>query len=187
MTIRVYFEISRKDLKRFRDEMRRARKAVEAAEEEDILNGARQVCEEIAGGDTPDFVRDRVPALQSLIAMVDDDEWRMPKGARGKVLSALVYLCDPDDLIPDVVPGLGLLDDAIMIELVLRDLRHDIEAYRDFCDYRDSYYRRHKIGRDAYSRQLRLERKRRDLLERAVRRKKKERDGARTGGAPQLV
>jgi hypothetical protein len=31
---------------------------------------------------------------------------------------------------------LGFLDDAIMIELVARELKHEMEAYQDFCDYR---------------------------------------------------
>ena len=29
------------------------------------------------------------------------------------ILGALVYFCDPEDLIPDNIPGLGYLDDAI--------------------------------------------------------------------------
>ncbi len=52
------------------------------------------------------------------------------------MLAALAYVCDPEDIIPDEIPGIGLLDDAVMIELVLRELRHTIEAYEDFCAYR---------------------------------------------------
>ena len=35
----------------------------------------------------------------------------------------------------DDVPALGFLDDAIMIELIVRELKHDIEAYQDFVDF----------------------------------------------------
>jgi uncharacterized membrane protein YkvA (DUF1232 family) len=55
------------------------------------------------------------------------------------VLNALAYFTEPDDLIPDHIPGLGFLDDAIMVELVVRELEHEIEAYRDFCDFRESH------------------------------------------------
>ena len=54
------------------------------------------------------------------------------------MLNALAYFCEPEDLIPDHIPGLGFLDDAIMIELVVADLQYEVEAYRDFCDYRSS-------------------------------------------------
>jgi uncharacterized membrane protein YkvA (DUF1232 family) len=40
-------------------------------------------------------------------------------------------------MVPDHIPGIGLLDDAIMIELVSQDLRHDVDAYQDFCKYRE--------------------------------------------------
>jgi hypothetical protein len=36
----------------------------------------------------------------------------------------------------------GVLDHAIMIELVSRDLHHDLEAYRDFCEFRESHSKR---------------------------------------------
>ena len=48
------------------------------------------------------------------------------------MLSGLAYLCDPEDLIPDDIPGIGMLDDAVMIELVFRELRHELDAYQDF-------------------------------------------------------
>jgi uncharacterized membrane protein YkvA (DUF1232 family) len=56
---------------------------------------------------------------------------------RAHILDALAYFADPDDIIPNRVPGVGHLDDAITIELVARELTHEIEAYRDFCEYRE--------------------------------------------------
>src|SRR5690606_41209369 len=49
---------------------------------------------------------------------------------------ALVYFCDPEDMIPDSVPGLGFLDDAIYVELILRELKAEIESYEEFCAFR---------------------------------------------------
>src|SRR3546814_14557104 len=55
---------------------------------------------------------------------------------RQRVMSALIYFVDPKDVIPDQVEVLGFLDDAIMIELCVRALRHELDAYDDFCEYR---------------------------------------------------
>jgi uncharacterized membrane protein YkvA (DUF1232 family) len=58
------------------------------------------------------------------------------------VVAALAYFADPNDAIPDNVPVLGYLDDAIMIELCVRDLKFEIEAYEDFRHWRDSEAKR---------------------------------------------
>ncbi|MCZ6616835.1 MAG: YkvA family protein, partial [Gammaproteobacteria bacterium] len=40
------------------------------------------------------------------------------------------------DMIPDDIPVLGYIDDAIMIELVLTELKHELESFEDFRLYR---------------------------------------------------
>ena len=60
---------------------------------------------------------------------------RIERGEK-RVLNALAYLAEPEDLIPDHIPGIGFLDDAIMIELVVRELRPEIDADEDVCRYR---------------------------------------------------
>ena len=74
---------------------------------------------------------------------------RSRSGNARPVLAALAYVCDPEDIIPDDIPGIGLLDDAVMIELVFRELRHEIEAYEDFRRYRTSIPRNSLLRRDA--------------------------------------
>ena len=95
----------------------------------------------------PDFILDRLLRLDDMIAMVRDTAWALPEQDRERVLSALVYFCDPQDVIPDSVPVLGFLDDAVMIELCVRDLKHEIDAYDDFCDFRQHQAERREIGR----------------------------------------
>jgi len=174
MTLTVSFEISDRDLKRFRAEMRRARQSVRDADENDILEAAEATLAELERENLPDFIAQRIPQLEALLAMLRDQDWKVTKGGRDKVLAVLVYFSDPDDLIPDLIPGLGLIDDAVMIELVIRDLKHDLEAYLDFCHYRETYFKRHKIGRDAVTRAKRLNAKRADLEARAMRRRQRD-------------
>jgi uncharacterized membrane protein YkvA (DUF1232 family) len=182
--MRVSFEISDKDIGHFRECMKKAREAVKDADESDIIEAARGMFEDVRGARTPAFIKDRLNRLESLTNMVQDEEWQMPDGPRDRVLRALVYFCDPEDLIPDSIPGIGYLDDAIMIELVLRELKHEIEAYEDFDKYRSTYNRRFKFGRDANTRAKRLAARREKLLERVERRQNRDRDEAARQPAP---
>jgi len=54
---------------------------------------------------------------------------RIPKGTVAAVLAALIYLVNPLDLVPDLVPGLGLLDDAVVVAWVIRQVRRDLDAF----------------------------------------------------------
>lgn len=136
MGLRVTFELGEDDLRHFRLIMREARKAAAKASPEDIVASAEGLLKDVGTTGIPKFVADRLDKLEIMIRMLADHEWALPDPDATRVLNALAYFCEPEDLIPDHVPGLGFLDDAIMIELVVRELRHEIEAYRDFCDYR---------------------------------------------------
>jgi len=70
--------------------------------------------------------------------MVTDKEWKLPEEDLERVLCAMAYFANPEDLIPDRVPGIGFLDDAIMAELVIENLEAEISAYKEFCAFRSS-------------------------------------------------
>jgi len=118
--------------------MDEARKASARLSPEDIVGGAEDLLKSVGSANqAPGFIVDRIRKLRLMIDMLSDIEWRLPHQDASRVLNALAYFSEPEDLIPDHIPGLGFLDDAIMIELVVRELKHEIEAYQDFCDYRE--------------------------------------------------
>ena len=45
------------------------------------------------------------------------------------VLFALVWVVSPVDVIPDIIPGFGWVDDAFVIALVFRAIRKDLRRY----------------------------------------------------------
>jgi len=183
MGMRITLELDDDDLRHFRLIMREARRAVALTRSNDIVARAASILETSNNEKIPGFVKTRLSRLSVMIDMLTDHEWRLPKDDSDRVLNVLAYLGDVDDLIPDQVPGIGYLDDAIMIELVLRELRHEIEAYEDFCQYRDASGG--KRGVKTHSADINREKwleKRRDSLQDRMRRRQA-RDADSTGAA----
>jgi uncharacterized membrane protein YkvA (DUF1232 family) len=141
---------------------------VRSADDEDILAAAADLVASLHKAELPDFIAERLQKLAVLQAMLTDAEWPLGESERSPALAALAYVCDPEDIIPDDVPGIGLLDDAVMIELVFRELTHEIAAYEDFCAWRKALPKRPK---DAAARTTKLERRRDQLMKRMRRRR----------------
>ena len=135
MAFEVTFELKESDLEHFRNVMREAKSGAKSLSETEILANAKSLSQDVKG-DVPVFVSERIQKLETLVAMIEDSEWNIPEEERADVLSALAYFSDPEDLVPDHIPVLGFLDDAIMIELVAEELKDDIEAFLEFCAYR---------------------------------------------------
>lgn len=178
MAFRITIELSQRDLRHFRRELHKARAAVRIADDEEIVSAARELAASLKASRLPDFVAQRFGKLETMLRMLTDADWKISEKERGPVLAALAYLCDPEDLIPDNIPGIGLLDDAVMIELVFHELRNEIEAYEDFVRFRKSLARG-AMKRDRAAAGRALERRRVQLVERMHRRRLKDQRGRR--------
>jgi uncharacterized membrane protein YkvA (DUF1232 family) len=138
MSLDISISLTDSDLKLFVDAIKGAQKTVDNQDEASIVAAARTLLEESHGKTLPDFVSIRLKHLSTMIAMVEDKGFALPEADRDNVLASLAYFASPDDLLPDNIPLLGFLDDAIMIELCVRELQHEIEAYCDFRSWRDN-------------------------------------------------
>jgi uncharacterized membrane protein YkvA (DUF1232 family) len=152
MPLDITFTLSDQDLDHFQAIVNKAKSAMEDEQNaESIEAAARQLITDAKEGDLPEFIGSRLAKLEGIINMVSDDEWQLSEEDRSRVLGALVYFCDPEDLIPDHIPGLGFLDDAIYVELVIRELKAEIESYEEFCSFRTAEEaRRKEKGQDPH-------------------------------------
>jgi uncharacterized membrane protein YkvA (DUF1232 family) len=174
MAFEVKFELSETDLDHFRDVMHKAQQGAQALSEETILTNAKNISADIKDN-VPEFVRIRIQKLETFVAMIEDAEWKIPEEERVEVLSALAYFSDPEDLVPDHIPVLGFLDDAIMIELVAEEFSEDMDAFAEFCAYRSREEGR--TGDTAITRDEWLDSKRRELHSRIRNRRSTRRSG----------
>jgi len=176
MGMRFSLELTDRDLNFFRKALKKSRDAVRHADESEIIEAINDILAEIKSEEPlPDFVALRLPRLESMIRMLQDDEWELPVADRERLLAMFVYFGDPEDILPDYIPVIGYLDDVIMIELVVRELHHVRHAYDDFCEFRESYDNRSKSGHDGVIRRDRIDKKRQQLHQRMKRRLAKDR------------
>jgi uncharacterized membrane protein YkvA (DUF1232 family) len=132
--MRITIELEQVDLERFLAAFEK--RLLREVDECDVIDAAKHALNTLPIGSAPAYVRKQIGSVQRFILMLEDDEWALPSPYRNHVVETLVYFSDPEDLIPDDIEVIGLLDDAIILELLLRGQRHVLQAYTDFCEYR---------------------------------------------------
>ncbi len=137
MSLAITIELGDADLQHFIDAMHHAQQEAKNLSAREITDAASRLLVEGHKTTLPNFIAERLSKLDSMIAMVHDTGFALPQEECQRVLACLAYFANPHDIIPDGVPVLGFLDDAIMIELCVRELQHEIEAYEDFVVYRN--------------------------------------------------
>ena len=136
MSLAITIELGDADLQHFIDAMKKAQAEAKHLSPKQVADAAAQLLAEGHKVKVPNFIAERLHKLDDMIAMVNDEGFGLPEEDKQRVLACLTYFANPQDIIPDNVPVLGFLDDAIMIELCVRELRYEIEAYEDFVDFR---------------------------------------------------
>jgi uncharacterized membrane protein YkvA (DUF1232 family) len=135
---KVSFSIDEEDAAYFRGLFRKARQHAAEQDRAEILKGARELLESVRKSKkTPNFVLEAMATLEDLTQIIEDEDYRAPKAVSNQVLGALAYFGNPEDLIPDHIPVLGFLDDAIMIKFVEDEFKHELRAYRKFRRFRE--------------------------------------------------
>jgi uncharacterized membrane protein YkvA (DUF1232 family) len=135
---RISFSLDDSDLAYFHAIFRAAKHNAVEVDRSKIEHGVRRLIKDVrAARRAPHFVLEAVQTLEDLLGVLDDKDYAAPASVHRSVLAALAYFSDAKDVIPDDVPMVGFLDDAIMIKLVEEDLKHELWGYRKFCKFRE--------------------------------------------------
>ena len=95
-----------------------------------VVRKARKILASAKSGALSVFVDD-IRDLLELVADYASGRYRqIPFGSIAAIAGALLYVLSPVDLIPDVIPGIGYMDDAGVIASCLKLVRLDLEKYR---------------------------------------------------------
>ncbi len=82
------------------------------------------------------FVRQEFKMVPILISMVRSywkkDYTRVPRRTMLAIVSALIYFLSPIDVIPDWIPVLGQVDDALVVATCWKLVNKDVEDYRQW-------------------------------------------------------
>jgi uncharacterized membrane protein YkvA (DUF1232 family) len=136
---KVTFQLDESDAEYFRSLYQKAKKGAAEQDPQAIIQAARDVVSRVRGSKkTPRFVIEAIEVLADLTDLIRDEAYAAPQKVRSEVLAALAYFTNPEDLIPDQVPGLGFLDDALMVKFIEEEFKHELWGFRRFRDRRDA-------------------------------------------------
>jgi uncharacterized membrane protein YkvA (DUF1232 family) len=101
-----------------------------------IAGAARRVLRAAAKGQESTFIKVRIRRAGEMRAALKDAQWDVTAEREHKMRAMVAYLDDMNGLIPNDLPIVGLLDDAILVDVVMDALRDELDEYADFCRFR---------------------------------------------------
>lgn len=90
------------------------------------------------------FIEDIETAYQLLRDYSTRRYRAIPWGSIAAIVAALLYVLNPLDMVPDLIPFVGFIDDAGVLALCWNMVRKDIDAYRVFLAETQSSQRKAK-------------------------------------------
>ncbi len=79
----------------------------------------------------------RLGRRAELRELSNDGDWQVDPATRQRIDKLLDYVATSADLIPDELPFIGYLDDALLVELAWPAVADELDDFRDFCRFRD--------------------------------------------------
>ena len=104
----------------------------------DLVQAKKEIAQ-IRTTNADGYILEQVNNLEAMMAMVEDKVWKIKKVNMEKINATIKYFVDDDDVIPDNIPGIGYLDDCIIIDSTMDDIYEELAEFQDFCRTRLIY------------------------------------------------
>ena len=119
-------------LQYFQDIATAIRTASLAPDLDGIASSARSLIAQFAGRRRAPCIRLRQRYLAALRAMSAEPAWTMDEVKRQRIKLVSRYAANGNRLIPDAVPVVGGLDEALLVDLLWPSVQRELEDYLDF-------------------------------------------------------
>ncbi|SEF67530.1 uncharacterized membrane protein YkvA (DUF1232 family) [Marinobacterium mangrovicola] len=115
------------------EELKKRSQQVTEEDVDTVLNKQKEIEDKFkTGGPLGRYIED----LKLLFAIVKDyvnGSYReIPWYSIAAIVAALLYVLTPIDLIPDVIPVIGLVDDAFVVAACLSMIENDLHKYKEW-------------------------------------------------------
>lgn len=130
------YEMQASGLERFNGALRALSPESPSLTLDQVASAGQRALDRYQDGQQPAFVTSRMAALARLEALAADAGWEAGDDLRDHLRVVQAYLADTQDLIPDDLPVVGRLDDAVLVDVALQLVREDLAEYEDFCRFR---------------------------------------------------
>jgi len=104
----------------------------------DITQAKKEIIK-IRAGNADGYILTQINNLEAMMSMVEDKVWKIKKTNMEKINATIKYFVDEDDVIPDNIPGIGYLDDCIIIDSTMDEVCDELMEFQDFCRTRMVY------------------------------------------------
>ncbi len=130
------FELDPARMQHFNALLARIKEDHPLLDRDQMATAARELIDQSPDGRVPACIRERVRRAGAVDLMLTDPEWDTRAEAALVGALAVDYLRDKARLIPNTLPVVGLLDDAVLIETAWPSLADEVRDYLDFCRLR---------------------------------------------------
>jgi len=108
----------------------------QALDPDQIASAARQLVDRPGPGNMPSCIQQRMRRAAAIDLMSVDQGWTPANDAIGPAGLVIDYVRSSYKLIPDALPQIGRLDDAIVIDAAWPLLVEEVRCYLDYCRVR---------------------------------------------------